>query len=288
MNQRYILAALASVTMWGTLALLTVMVLRLPPFFILAVAFGVSAVLGLPRIKSWIVPPSVLLLGIYGIFGFHVFYVIALATAPPVEANLIVEAWPLLIVLLSPLFIGGKLKLYHVAGASIAFIGAILIVSGGHLILSSNLYAYLPAIAAAIIWSTYSLLTKRVGNFSSAAIGGFCAAAAILSLALHLAFEQQVQPTIQEWTALVLLGLGPLGGAFYTWDYALKHGDSRIIGALSYLIPLIATLLLVTIGQEPLTATTAFAMVLIIAGSFFGSLDLFRKRPRKDHMQKQN
>lgn len=280
MGQRYILAALASVTMWGALALLTVMVLRLPSFFILAVAFGVSALLGLPKVKSWMVPPRVLLLGTYGIFGFHVCYVFALASAPPVEANLIVEAWPLLIVVLTPLFIGGSLRLYHILGASVAFIGTILIVSGGHVSFgaTTNPLAYLPAIAAAIIWATYSLMTKKAENFSSAAIGGFCAIAAVFSYILHFTIEPPTAPTMTEWTALILLGLGPLGSAFYSWDYALKHGDSRIIGALSYLIPLIATMLLVTFGRKELTIITALALMLILTGSFLGSLDLFRKR----------
>jgi hypothetical protein len=44
---------------------------------------------------------------------------------------------------------------------------------------------------------------------------------------------------------IVAVGLGPLGAAFYLWDAALKRGDARRIGILSYLTPLASTLLLV-------------------------------------------
>ena len=45
-----------------------------------------------------------------------------------------------------------------------------------------------------------------------------------------------------------LAGLGPLGGAFYLWDKALKLGDARQIGILSYLTPLGSTALLVAVS----------------------------------------
>jgi len=57
-------------------------------------------------------------------------------------------------------------------------------------------------------------------------ISGFCLAAALLSLGSHLLFEQTVWPQNSiEWLAVAGLGLLPLGAAFYTWDYGLKHGD---------------------------------------------------------------
>ena len=67
-----------------------------------------------------------------------------------------------------------------------------------------------------------------------------------------------------------------MGGAFYAWDAALKRGDPRVIGALSYLTPLLSTLNLVLLGGKRLSPTAGVAMALIVAGAVVGSLDLFK------------
>ncbi len=46
----------------------------------------------------------------------------------------------------------------------------------------------------------------------------------------------------RDMLLIALLGLGPLGGAFFLWDAALKRGDARQIGVLSFLTPLLSTL----------------------------------------------
>jgi drug/metabolite transporter (DMT)-like permease len=73
-----------------------------------------------------------------------------------------------------------------------------------------------------------------------------------------------------------LLGVGPLGAAFFTWDAALKRGDPRIIGSLTYITPLTSTVVLVLVGGRSFTWVSALAMLLIISGALLGSLDLLR------------
>jgi drug/metabolite transporter (DMT)-like permease len=84
-------------------------------------------------------------------------------------------------------------------------------------------------------------------------------------------------PTAQEWLLVLLLGLGPMGASFFLWDMALKDGDPRIVGALSYLTPMLSTLWLVLLGGEALTTVSVVAMLLLVAGSLIGSLDLLRE-----------
>ncbi|WP_428619048.1 hypothetical protein [Reyranella sp.] len=50
------------------------------------------------------------------------------------------------------------------------------------------------------------------------------------------------------WLAILALGLGPAGAAFYLWDHAVKRGDIRALGALSYAMPILSTALLVACG----------------------------------------
>ena len=135
------------------------------------------------------------------------------------------------------------------------------------------------AAAAALTWAVYSLLIKRVPPFPTAAVGGFCLVSGLLSLIIHALAEPAYSPSQRDWSLLLLLGAGPMGATFFTWDAAMKRGDPRIIGALAYLTPLTSTLVLVLLGGHPFTGTTAAATLLIMAGALIGSM-LIQARAR--------
>lgn len=273
--------AVGAILLWSSLALLGSRLAHLPPLLVTGIALCIGGCLGLARVRQWRLPLRTLLIGVGGIFGYHVMLFSAFHLAPIVEANLVNYLWPLLIVLLSPVILPGfGLKAHHAAGAVMGLAGAALIVSGGsiHPDLSS-LPGYLLAAAAALTWAVYSLLTKRVPPFGSGAVGAFCLAAGTLSLAVHAAqaglrgFEAIRS---SDWVLLAVLGVGPMGAAFFLWDGALKRGDPRVIGSLSYLTPLLSTLALTAIGGRAMSLLAGAAMALIVGGAAIGSLGFHR------------
>ncbi len=276
------LLAFFTIAMWSFLATLGAQLKHVPPFLLVGVALCVGGLIGLPKFRDWRVPWTTFAVGVYGLFGYHFLLFVAFQHAPAVEANLMNYLWPLLIVVLTPVILpGSRLRPHHILGAVIGLAGAGLIVTGGKLSLdAANLGGYLLAGGAAFVWSSYSLLTKRVPPFPTGAVGAFCLASGVLSLgvyALGAAASGEVYiPTGLDWLYLALLGAGPMGLAFFTWDAALKRGDPRIIGSLAYLTPLTSTLLLVSIGGRAFTWISGVAMVLILAGAVIGSWELFR------------
>src|SRR5438270_359265 len=74
---------------------------------------------------------------------------------------------------------------------------------------------YLAALGCAFTWSGYSLLSRRLGRVPSDAVGGFCGVTALLGLIVHLATELTVWPGVAGWSAVLALGLGPVGIAFF-------------------------------------------------------------------------
>jgi drug/metabolite transporter (DMT)-like permease len=62
-----------------------------------------------------------------------------------------------------------------------------------------------------------------------------------------------------------------LGGAFYLWDAALKRGDPRQIGILSFLTPLLSTLALLWVRAEMPSASIVAAAVMIVGAAVMGS-----------------
>ena len=287
------LFALGAILMWSFLAFLGARVSHLPPLLVVATALCVSGLVGALRWRDWRVPRRTLAVGIGGIFGYHFLYFAALQNAPAVEASLMNYLWPLLIVLLSPLILTGyRLRPYHLLGALSGLAGAGLIITGGRLSLDlANLPGYLLGAGAALTWACYSLLTKRLPSFPTAAVGAFCLASGLLSLGAYWLSTGEISfpalpPT--DWLSLVLLGAGPMGAAFFTWDAALKRGDPRIIGSLAYLTPLTSTLILVSLGGRTLTWVTAVAMLLIVGGAVLGSFDLWKIRNSQDGQDKKD
>lgn len=274
------LLALGAIGLWATLATLGVTLSHVPPFLLTGGALLVGSVVALPLsrldLRQWRVPAGTLLLGVYGLFGYHFLLFTALAHAPPVQANLVNYLWPLLMVVLSPLFLlGVRLRLRHVASALIGFAGAALVILGGRGAsggLSAGLaWGYLPAAGAAFVWASYSLLTQRVRAFPTAAIGLFALVSGLLSLLCHALLEPAVRLSARDLGLIALMGLGPLGAAFFLWDAALKRGDARHIGILSFLTPLLSTLLLVSVRGESPAPSVWLAGALIIGAAVVGT-----------------
>jgi drug/metabolite transporter (DMT)-like permease len=283
------LIGFTAILMWATLALLTTLSGAIPPFQLTAMSFTIAFLIGvlfwwhkgenvLHQLK---LPVKVWLLGIFGLFGYHFFYFIALQNAPAVEASLIAYLWPLLIVLFSALLPGERLRWFHVAGASMGFIGAGLLVTRGSGLAFEAQYAigYLAALVCALTWSSYSLLSRRFGSIPTDVVGGFCGMTAILAWFCHALFEQTVSPIGWQWFAILCLGLGPIGLAFFTWDYGVKHGNIKVLGSLSYTAPLLSTLLLIGVGLAEATWSLGIACILIIGGAILAAGD-FLKRSR--------
>lgn len=265
--------ALAAIALWASLATLATRLAHVPPFALVGVALGLGGLAGLRPEGVRAARPAVLLLGVYGLFAYHLCIFLALRLAPPLEANLVNYLWPLLIVVLSPAILpGAALRPRHLAGALLGFAGAALLVTGGRLALPrEGLAGYGLAALAALIWSTYSLLTKRLGHVPTSAVSVSCLASGALALACHALLEPPWRPAAADLPALLLVGLGPMGAAFYLWDRALKDGDPRAIGTLAYLTPLLSTLLLAATGAGRLSPRALAAGALVVGGALLGS-----------------
>ncbi len=282
------LTGFLAIAMWALLALLTDLAGDIPAFQLTAMTFAIAAVGGIAswsfRPRAWNalrLPLVAWTVGVGGLFGYHFAYFTALANAPTVDASLIAYLWPLFIVLGSALMPGEVLKRHHVAGALLGLGGAGLIVTKGGSISFEAQYAfgYLMAFGCALLWSVYSLLSRRLSAVPTDAVTGFCAATALLALICHLAFETTVWPqSTTQWVAVALLGMLPVGAAFFAWDYGVKRGNIQILGAASYASPLLSTVVLVLAGKAEFTVPVVLACLLITFGAILASKDMIFTR----------
>ncbi|MFL5281763.1 MAG: DMT family transporter [Rhodopila sp.] len=215
-------------------------------------------------------PPLAWLHGVGGLFDYHALFFAAMAHAPAAEANLLNYMWPLLIVLLSAPLLGLRLTFRHLLGVATGLGGSLLLAQGTNFT-AAALLGYLCAVGAAVIWALYSVLARRMRAVPTRAVIGFCAASAILAAVAHILFETTVVPDWQALLAVPALGVGPVGAAFLLWDFGMKQGDPRQLGALAYATPVASTIILGLTGFAPLTFAMVAAALLVVTGGWIAA-----------------
>ena len=270
-----------AVLLWALLALFTAGSAPVPPFLLNALTFAIGGTVGVLWVLArgrWRVlgqtPWTVYAFGTAGLFGYHALYFSALRLAPPAEAGLIAYLWPLLIVLLSGLLPGEQLRRGHVIGAVVSFVGAALIVlRNGFSFDPEATPGLILAALCALTWSTYSVVSRRLGDTPTEVVAVFCVFTALLSVPAHLIFEDTYWPVDGfGWVSVAALGLGPVGLAFYVWDIGVKRGDIQLLGVASYAAPLLSTLVLIGAGYAAASWQLLGAAGLITVGAGIAAL----------------
>ncbi len=282
------LIGLTAILMWSLLSVLTVATGKVPAFQLAAMTFAIGALVGsltwigrTDAIRALRQQPTAWIVGVGGLFGYHALYFLALRFAPPAEAGLLNYLWPLLIVLFSSLLPGERLAPHHVIGAVLGLAGTVLLFAGN----SSGGFApgqvpgLIAAFVAAFVWAAYSVMSRKLKGVPTDAVAGFCLATALLAAAVHGMVELTVWPdTIAQWLAIIALGVGPVGAAFYAWDIGMKRGDIRVLGAASYATPLLSTAFLMMAGFAKPSGAIAIAAVLIAGGGLIAAKDMVWRR----------
>jgi len=283
------LIGLTAILMWSLLSVLTVATGKIPAFQLAAMTFGIGAAVAF---ASFLFRPSAFgalrqpgiawVVGVGGLFGYHALYFLALRFAPPAEAGLLNYLWPLLIVLFSSLLPGERLAPHHIIGALLGLVGTVLLFAGGggSGFAPDQIPGLAAAFLAAFVWAAYSVMSRKLKAVPTDAVAGFCLATALLAALVHGLVETTVWPDkIGQWLAIIALGVGPVGVAFFVWDIGMKRGDIRVLGAASYATPLLSTAFLIMAGFAQPTATIAVAAVLIAGGGLIAAKDMvWRKR----------
>lgn len=263
-----------AIFLWGSLALLGNLTKSLPAFQLLFMCFFMSFLLLFikrlltkqPLLTLPTLGKTQTIIGITGLFGFHFCYFMALKYAPLIEVSLIVYLWPLL---LGVFVAQSKNKIYALLGGLVGFIGIVFLISdgSGFAVNSQYFLGYLFAASCALLWSSYSWLMTHFDNHVDD-IGWLSFYVAISALLAHLFFEQTVICfSFAQIVGVFLLGLGPVGGAFYLWDIALKKGNKTLLASLSFLTPLFSTILLVMTQQIHFSWSISLALVFVLIGA---------------------
>ena len=265
---------LLAILSWGLLAVLSTYSKAIAPFQLLALCFLIATLLIYikrffkseklfikPQLTSmqWIV-------GISGLFGFHFCYFMAIRNAPVIEVSLIAYLWPLFL----GIYVAPSAYIKRaIFGGILGFVGVANIMQGDFQFdfNNSNVIGYLFALGCAFIWSGYSWFIS-VNKSRTDDISWITLVSALLALLSHLFLEDSNWSlSAVEWTAVILLGLGPVGGAFYLWEIGMKSGNKTLLASCSFFTPALSALALYIFSLSEFSYEIIAALVLILFGA---------------------
>lgn len=274
------LLALLTIVIWGTTFISTKILLadfRPTEILLFRFVMGFLALLAVhPHRLKGTTRRQELMLAAAGLCGICLYYLlenIALVYTMASNVGVIISVAPFFTAIFSRLFIKEqeKLSIYFVTGFLVAMAGIFLISFNGAK-LELNPAGDLLALAAAVVWACYSVLTKKISSFGYNTIlttrRTFFYGILFMLPALDLEpeWERLMDPVCL--LNLIYLGLGASALCFVTWNFAVKVLGVVKTSIYIYMVPVITTITSALILKEPVTRISAAGTVLAVAGLF--------------------
>ena len=285
-------AALFTILVWGTTFISTkILLTAFQPVEILVFRFimGFCALwLAAPKRLRTANAKQELTFAAAGLCGICLYYLlenIALTYTLASNVGVIVSVTPFITAILAHLFIQSeeKLKGQFFIGFLVAMAGIILISFNGAK-LKLNPMGDILAILAAVVWSFYSILTRKIGSFGYPVILAtrrtfFYGILFMLPTLFFFDFHVNLS-RFADMTYLfniLYLGLGASALCFVTWNFAVKVLGAVKTSIYIYMIPVITVVTSVLILHEKLTRLAGIGTLLTILGLFLSEYKPKRK-----------
>lgn len=208
-------------------------------------------------------------LGFLNPFLYYLLLFAAYDRLPAQEAQPLNFTWPIVLVLLSAVILGQRLRPASLAAMAVSFGGVLVIATRGEVLalrVTDGLGVTL-ALASTVIWAGYWLygvrddrdpLARLALNFAFGS--GFVALYAVI-------FTDLRPPPAAGLLGAAYVGLFEMGITFVLWLKALKLSRSTAqVGNLIYLTPFLSLLVIHAVVGEPLYPSTLLGLTLIVAG----------------------
>ncbi len=202
-----------------------------------------------------------------------------LSLSTPINSSVVITLVPVLLLILSALFLKEKITLLKSVGIGLGLIGALVLIIFG--IKTQPNAPNIPLgnvffIVNAVSYSVYLIVVKPLTSKyrSVTLMKWFFLFATLINLPVGISQFTQV-----AWQELPLNIVGQLafvviGTTYFTYlfnIFALKYLRPSTIGAFIYLQPVIATLFAVLVGADKLTTLRITAAILIFTGVYLST-----------------
>lgn len=211
-------------------------------------------------------------LGFVNPFIYYLILFKAYSILPAQEAQPINLVWPLILSIMSAIFLKQKLPLQSLIGLLISFTGILIVATHGNLFgfQFQNLTGDLLALSTSFIWAAFwilNLVDKReesIKLFGSFFFG-------TIYIAIYIAmFDSFILSEMKYFWGAVYVGLFEMGITFFVWLKALSLSDDKAkTSAVIYLFPVISLFFIAFVLGEKLLPSSVLGLAVIISGILF-------------------
>lgn len=278
------LTALFTIIIWGTTFISTKILLNeFSPVEILFIRFVIgylALIAASPKPLRTSCPKEegvFIAAGLSGICLYYLLENIALTYTLASNVGIMVSIAPFFTAILTQIYLKGEehLNKHFFIGFVISILGIILISFNGSR-LKLNPLGDLLAIAAALMWGFYSILTKKIGSYGYSLISCtrrtfFYGILFMIPALFLLDFKADALLHFVETPYLyhfLFLGLGACALCFVTWNFAVKILGAVKTSVYIYLVPVITIVASVFFLHENVTLLSVLGTVLILLGLF--------------------
>jgi len=213
------------------------------------------------------------LLGLLNPVAYYIIIFKAYSLLPAQVAQPINMIWPIILVLLSVLFLGQKINWKSWIALLISFSGVILISSQGDFASFGKVdpTGIILCIVSSFVWSFYWIFNSK-NTIKDQVLGlflNFLFGLIMLALIIPAFSSFQFKLTTSLWAG-IYIGIFEIGISFVFWMKALSLASSSDkIANLIYLAPFLSLIFIHFILGEAIYATTILGLFFIISGILF-------------------
>jgi drug/metabolite transporter (DMT)-like permease len=229
-------------------------------------------------------------LGLTGIALYNICFFLASKHAPVIKSSLFIASNPVLIVLLSGLFLKESISKNNIIGMIIALTGVTFIITDGHLLTLFQL-GFEPIdfvlLGAVISWALYSVVGKVVLKKYSAVESTTYAVAFgtlfLLPFALvETSWQDVQQANLTTWVAIAHMSIFVTVVSFVMYYYGIKEVGAAKASIFINVMPVSAVLMATIYLGETFTWAHGVGAALVLSGVYVGTnTKIFQKKIEK-------
>ncbi|WP_209122246.1 DMT family transporter [Alkalihalobacillus sp. BA299] len=228
------------------------------------------------------------LLGLTGICIYNICFFLASKHAPVIKSSLFIASNPVLIVLLSGLFLKETITKRHIVGMSVALFGVVIIISNGRL-LDLVKIGFEPIdfilLGAVISWALYSVLGKVVlGKYSaivSTTYAVFFGTLFLLPFALYeLTWSQIKGAPLGVWASLLHMSIFVTVISFIMYYQGIKKVGAAKASIFINVMPVSAVIMATLFLGEKFTFAHGIGALFVLSGVYIGTYVKSKKQKR--------
>jgi drug/metabolite transporter (DMT)-like permease len=226
-------------------------------------------------------------LGLTGIALYNICFFIATKQAPVIKSSLFIASNPVLIVLLSGVFLKETITKNHIIGMVIALTGAAFIITDGHILSLFQLgfeTIDFVLLGAVISWALYSVVGKVVlKKYSAVESTTYAVAFGTIFLApfafAETSWQDITQANLSTWVAIAHMSIFVTVVSFIMYYYGIKEVGAAKASIFINVMPVSAVLMATLYLGETFTLSHGIGAVFVLTGVYIGTnTKLFKRK----------